>query len=683
MSSKMGINNFLVELLALQQDGKQAISAPANWATQDPLLEVPTETDEIVGELGNAVLKGKDGNTIARWHFFIGSPGNGKSAAMGKLCRHLVRDLSCRILNENDVSMENLEPTAMPYALRVFEGDNRFASAMIVQDASVVRNPFAPDVDPANELVVTLEEAWDKGISLVVCTNRGVIEKMYGERYLDREFNTKPWFKILREFIENGDVTLRGSLGENWIFDARKHVFERTKVTYSYLDNRSLLLSNNIFDNLIRKAIGEFFWTACTKCDLVPLCPFKANRDWLANDDARTKFLHVLRRAEMLSGQIIVFREALAFLSLLLAGCPRDYGHVHPCEWVRGKVEANDFFALAMRRIYMGVFAASSRYGMEIEPALHKRQVEAISLLRTFIDNDDHEASKILDHVFKGLAPSTDVGVGRLTGMQGILTEIDPWRECLAPDFIDEWDGDLHVTATREHPLFTEIEKRCTQIWAYLEELIESTPSYEAPLCHWALRRWSSNFLVHFGALMEGRTCWAKELDEFITILESLVKDPSGRSTEQKRRIKELDRQLEELLAARTSEHSRQDVVPLSESVTLHGRWVADKLRPCIDSSRKSGGSSIVVKFQGGETATLGARAFLWLSRHLHSKLDVQCFPRELLTGVVDARIRAASKGRSAYAFSDDDVELKVDSGGRESFTLSRFDGDVHVEHKQ
>jgi hypothetical protein len=229
-------NDFLVDLLALQQDGKQAISAPTNWTTQEPLLEVATGVDVIIRRLCNTILRDGDNNSIARWHFFIGSPGNGKSAAMGKLCRYLVRNRSCRVMDENNVPIEELETTAVPYALRVYEEGNPFASAMVVQDASVVRNPFAPDVDPASELVATLEEAWEKGISLVVCTNRGVLEKAYRERYLDREFNTKSWFKIMREFVENGDVTTEGELEGDWVFNSRKHVFTRTEVTFSFLD---------------------------------------------------------------------------------------------------------------------------------------------------------------------------------------------------------------------------------------------------------------------------------------------------------------------------------------------------------------------------------------------------------------------------------------------------------------
>ena len=314
---KVNNNDFLVDMLALQQDGKQAISAPTNWTTQEPLLEVDTGIDVIIKQLRDAILMDGGKNTEGRWHFFIGSPGNGKSAAMGKLCRYLVKNRSCRVMDENDVPIENLEPTAVPYALRIYEKGNPFASAMVVQDASVVRNPFAPNVDPASELLATLEEAWEKGISLVVCTNRGVLEKAYRERCLDREFNKKTWFKITKELVENGDIATGEEVAGDWSFDGRKPVFAKAKVTFSFLDNHSLLVGDDIFDRLIQKATGECHWKPCVVCERSTLCPFKGNRDWLANEDARDKFLQVLRRAEVLSGQIIVFREALALISFM------------------------------------------------------------------------------------------------------------------------------------------------------------------------------------------------------------------------------------------------------------------------------------------------------------------------------------------------------------------------------
>jgi hypothetical protein len=673
-------NDFLVNLLAIQQDGKQAISAPTNWTTQEPLLEVATRIDGDISQLQDAILLNGGNNNIARWHFFIGSPGNGKSAAMGKLCRYLVRNHSCHIMDENNIPIEELQSTAVPYALSIYEGKNSFASAMIVQDASVVRNPFTPDVDPASELVATLEEAWERGISLIVCTNRGVLEKAYRERYLDREFNTKFWFKIMRKLVEDRDVPTEDELKENWDFNSRKPVFTKTKVTFSFLDNHSLLLGDNVFDRLVQKAINEFHWTTCAACEQSFLCPFKANRDWLADEDARVKFLHVLRRAEVLSGQVIVFREALAFLSLVLAGCPRDYGNNHPCQWVREKTRANDIFALAMRRIYMSVFASFSSYGLEVEPNFRERQIEAFSLLNKLARESNIDASRSLEHVVNISPPSIDVGVKRLTGPQGFLVEIDPWSESLSQEFLDKWDGNLSVMSACKHPLFTEIEKRCTQTWNQLEELIESTPSHEASQCYWALRRWSSNFLVHFGGLLEGKTCWGKELDEFIKVLETIVKDQTHRTTEEKRYIRDLDMQLEELLAAGVNEHSDKDTIPLSDTVKLSGRWIFDSLRPRIDANWRSGSLSIAVKFEGGEKAALGARAFIWLRKHLHDKLDNRCFPEELLTGVIDARIRASAKGCKAYAFADDDVEMLIDVDDNKRFKLSRFDGDVHVE---
>lgn len=678
------INNyFLTKLLSLQQDGEGAISAPTNWLAKEPLLEVDTKIDEIIKDLSRTIVHRGGENSEARWHFFIGSPGNGKSAAIGKLCRNL-KKISCRIIDEKDTLIENLEPGAVPYVLRIYEDGKRYASALLIQDASVVRNPFEPDVDPGKELLGALEEAWDRGISLVIGTNRGVLEKAYGEHYLDRGLNTKPWFKILKAIVEKGDATSEDELGTDWEFDGRKRVFTRLKVTFTFLDNQSLLLGCDVFDRLVQKATSDSGWATCEDCTCSFLCPFKANRDWLAHEEARVKFLHVLRRAEVLSGQIIVLREALAFLSLVLAGCPRDYRNNHPCQWVREKVQANDIFALAMRRIYMSVFASFSSYGLEIEPDFRERQLEALSLLQELAKRYDPDASKSLENVLKPSvgAPSTDVGVRRLTQPQGLLAELDPWHDCLTQRFLAEWDDNFHVTAKCTHPLFTEIEKRCIQTWIKLEELIESTPSHKAPLCYWALRRWSSNFLLHFGGLLEGLTCWGNELDEFIKVIETIVKDPSQRTIPEKSQLRDLNNQLDALLAAGKNEYPGAVAgIPLSENVMLSGRWVSENIRPLIDTSRRPASLSITVKFKGNEKAVLGARAFLWLSKHLNGKLDPRCFPRELLTGVVDARIRASAKGKNAYAFANDDVELQIHVGNGGKFKLSRLDGDVHVEY--
>ena len=82
---KMAMNNFLLDLLSYEQDAATATSKPSNWE-DEPLLNVRTKLDTVVEDLANQFLTKSE---TARWHFFIGAPGNGKSAAIGKLYRVL------------------------------------------------------------------------------------------------------------------------------------------------------------------------------------------------------------------------------------------------------------------------------------------------------------------------------------------------------------------------------------------------------------------------------------------------------------------------------------------------------------------------------------------------------------------------------------------------------------------
>ena len=99
-------NDFLLKLLSLQQDGEYAISAPTNWIDHEPLLEIPTDIDSIIDELSNTMLTNNKKNEVARWHFIVGSPGNGKSAAMGKLCKKLISNKECKVFDENNIELE-------------------------------------------------------------------------------------------------------------------------------------------------------------------------------------------------------------------------------------------------------------------------------------------------------------------------------------------------------------------------------------------------------------------------------------------------------------------------------------------------------------------------------------------------------------------------------------------------
>jgi len=678
MASGTTRNDFLLDLLALQQDGRHAISAPTNWTTHEPLLEVETKVDAIVDELQEAILVGSSGNDTARWHFFIGSPGNGKSAAMGKLCRRLMSVKGCQVRDEKGVAIADLEPTAIPYAINVYEGDNKFVTAQIVQDASVVRNPFSPDVDPATELLYTLEYAWGKGISLIVCTNRGVLEKAHRDNHTNREINSKPWFKMLTAIV-SASTALFGTVGAACAFARKKTVFSKVQVGYSHLDNRSLLLGRDTFDSLLQGATSAAHWESCASCSARDMCPFKANRDWLIGDDARAHVLQLLTRAEVLSGQIIVFREALAVISLILAGCPRDYDSRHPCEWVQGSVASNDIFSLVTRRVYMCLFASHSPHGLEVVDALRKRQLEALRWLFDEMDTENAESRAAVAHVVRAQHPSTDVGVTRLLGATGIIASLDPCREALPADFYERWDADFDAVPEAGGVLFTAIERACVSIWRELEECLELAAEHSVPEAYWALRRWSSNFLLHFGALLEGRSAWSKELDTFAKLLSLVATSPEDRSIEEKRSIRQLDARFESLLNT-VAGNQDEGTVQLSEAVTLSGQWVRDKLKPRTVASEESGSVSLAVEFGGEERAVFAAPMYLWLTRRAAGRLDARCFPQELLSGAADARVRAASKGK--YAFESNDVELVVDTGKGEVFRLTRFDGEVDVSHE-
>ena len=71
------VNPFVKRLIRLQQDGKEAISGPANWR-EPPLLDVATDSDDAIDALLEEMCPSPgDAPRHGRWHWLIGSPGNG------------------------------------------------------------------------------------------------------------------------------------------------------------------------------------------------------------------------------------------------------------------------------------------------------------------------------------------------------------------------------------------------------------------------------------------------------------------------------------------------------------------------------------------------------------------------------------------------------------------------------
>lgn len=669
-------NDFLSDLLTLQQDGRGAISAPSNWL-QEPLLEIRTDTDEIVNRLCNGMLRGDTQNHTGMWHFFIGSPGNGKSAATGKLCRKLKVVHKCRIVDAQDNDISEIPKTTIPYALSIYEGGNRYPSGRIIQDTSVVRNPYRKGADPAQDLIDTLTDVWKRGMSVVVCTNRGVLEKAYN--YSDLARQKEPWFKIIKSIVEDKGNNIEGSEHEFSGDAGERRVFQRLRVSHCYLDKNSLLQGEGTeFLSLLSQATAGERWKICGTCPARKVCPFRQNQAWLTNEGSLSNVRQILARAEIMSGQVIVFREMLALISLVLAGCPSDYGAKHPCAWVQEKAETGDIFALAVRRIYMSLFASAGPVGLEESSALRRRQINALSDLSKSLP-DKSDSAKAMSFVVnpRRRRPTTDVGIARLLGPKGYVVSLDPCLAALPTSFYEKWDVDSSDVPSDGAGGLSELEQKCISVWRDLENCLESAS--DCTVAHWALRRWSSNFLLHFGCLYEGKTAWAKQLDACKKLLDCLARE--RKSLEDSRHIRKINKRIA-ILLTELSKKDSSNTVSLSDSVLLSGDWVEDHVRPKVVPSGESGSLSLLVRFSqkagNDEHAVLPTRMYLWLELRASGNLDPRCFPSELLQGALDARVRAVSHG--GYAFAEDDIELTVQGSSPRVFQLTRYDGLVDVK---
>lgn len=683
MASSEAIRNpFLTELLSLQQDGRQAISAPTNWTRVRPLLEVPTDLDKVTAELADACLMGGS-NRVARWHFFIGSPGNGKSAAVGKLVRTLLEAKGCKIIDEKGTDIGDLGDTTVPYSLHVYEPGRKFESVRIVQDASVVRNPYAADVDPSRDLLETLREAWVDGISLVVCTNRGVLEKAYRDTYRDQAWKLQAWHQaILKRLAERDDGEGIGS--EPLRFgQQRRPAFDSIVARSTFLDKRSLILQRaDILDRLIQRAVEPAKWTACESCEVAGMCPFRANRDFLADSQLRGNVVDTLRRAEVLSSQVIVFREALAVISFLLAGCARDYKDVDPCGWVRRLAGRGDIFGLAARRVHMCLYATSFPRGLDSSEGIRGRQLDAIRVLRDRLVAAGDPAARHLTALLEDPAPSTDVGVTRLLGKAGVFSRLDVINGPLSGKFSDDWDGSYERIGSLKSPLAAGIDRACLSAWSHFETFAENLPSHAAEAIHWSVRRWSSQFTLHLGSLIGGLALDGAEIDDFTELLELLWKDRASRSIDERIRLSDLEQQIARLLNRGEDQGADGKATSISENVAVSGLWVETEMLPKVLASGASGSLTIAVRFGNspGQT-TLAAPMYLWLRQRARGTMDARCIPADLLSDAMDAKSRAM--GKSGYSFEPNNISLRIECA-EAPYRVRRFDGqvDIHVESR-
>ena len=599
-----------------------------------------------------------------RWHWLIGSPGNGKSAKLGLLARRLL-ERGYEIVSEDGVAVGESNADWLPYLLEVREHGKPYRFAYLVQDASVVRNPFGAICNPADDLAHVLRLAAARGTSVLLCTNWGVLQRLFDSGHTDRTLREEPWFRAVRGAFRKGGGSVTIHAGGST--SGEKTVFDELEVTCEFLDNRSLLVNSDVFERLVEKATTEQNWDACSGCPSMSLCPFKANRDDLASDDLRRNVLDILRRAEVLDGQIIVFREAVALLSMLLAGCPNDHGGRTPCAWVHDQVQGNRVFNLLARRVPSTLFGATRPHGLE-GPERHRPgtmasrrdQISALEAINGLVCGTS-PVSRALAAVTRPRELSADVGLERLLGPDGTIPALDPSIEPRHAVELDEFVAIATSARSADEsgdpassPGMRALEEHCLRAWEAIFDAIAATgdPVTGQDLYFWA-RRWQTTCLAWIAAVTRGLTALQPELDNYLAFLKT-----SGERAEHRATMRRLEGVLEKLLAPRELNDDSDVRVKLATSLWLTGRWAESELRPRLQHDGARDSNALFVKMSKFHPFFVTAETFTWLSR----QHDLNLSDLSLNPDVLDSlrRTQAQAAAASEYSVQDNDVAIAI-----------------------
>jgi len=647
-----GKNDFLNQLLNLEVSGKDAISAPSNW-DNEPLLQIKTAIDDEISEVIPKLLSKNNEKKEGIWWFLVGSPGNGKSAVVGTLYRKLKKDHDAEFIRtDGENSGGDNRSTDIPYCLELNEKDVDRSSAVFAQDASVVPDPFVENPNTGEELIQLLEKAAQNGQSVVVCANRGVIakalqhkkdnEKRYWRRALDRIDK----FKNEEPIVFKEDVY------------SRNRIFEKVAIKVNILDKNSIIEDKeNTFEQLLEKAIHRDEWESdCDTCSSRSLCPFKNNQAWLAEKSSRTRLTDVLRYAELMSGQELVLREALAFISLILAGSSRDYKDKNPCDWVHERVKKGQIFSLLSRRVYMLLFLSGSPHGIETNKD-RETTIKKIRKIEEFLkeDGDSFKAIQGLEHEI-----ITDVGLDRfLSKEKGIFPSIDPVKENQGKALEQKWNiAASEISELDDQTLVSELEKKCFAVWeeceAQAEEIIHQD---DANYYHRVLRRWITSVSYRLGFFAEGKVLFESELK---TYHEALTGPPAG--VELHPIKNKIEKDFNSFIYTK---NGRTDKINISQNIAI---TQPNKGKAKLDTANKSR-LNMKIGPNSDTPIEISPRCFSWLRRQSDTQLSEKTFPPDVQQIVEDFRKKSVSL---CDYHTSDDVKLSIIKPNDEVLELER-----------
>jgi len=651
-----GKNSFLNQLLDLEVSGKDAISAPSNW-TDRPLLDIDTEVDSIINEVAPLLKSNDDREGV--WWFLVGSPGNGKSAAVGKLVRTLKEEHGSifRLPKEDSrlgKELNELDPDDIPYEVELYEGDNKYPSALFAQDASVVPDPYVnPDTGAA--LIDLLQNASEKGLSVVVCANRGVIEKAL--QHLEDIKNNGAVYEALRALEGKKSSGPDKTISFNSTHHQRR-VFNKVKLKVTPLDEKSII-ANGTFKKLIDKAVDEKNWATCNECSSASLCPFKNNRDWLA-EETKSRFIDTLRYAELMSNQAMVFREALAFIALSLSGSSRDYKELTPCEWVHARVKKRAFFSLLSRRIYMVLFQSYTAFGLKEDEVDKKEQLRILEKVIEFLAPENKETIKQL----KADNIATDVGLKRFLSTDGVLREIDPVKENQGKTLEQKWNiaPNDEKSEIYDERLVGELEKICLKVWSDCEEHAEDIDKQYSTQYYRELRRWITSVTYRLGFFAQGRLLFQEELKQYEQALKIRLSNPDISNSDL-----DLAQKIQENFKEFVFSSEENAEIRVSRNITISGKKVSQELGAELHS--EAGGDTRLKMKLGKKILEISPRSFVWLQRKAKSNLSDKTFPPDVKQVAHDIRSMGATY--IDYAFMDG-TELQINKPNDETLKLKR-----------
>jgi len=650
-------NKFLDDLLSFQQDGDLSISGPVSWDKKN-LFEIETKLTIKALEIAERIKNTDE----PIWYFLIGSPGNGKSHLVGKFFNYLNAD-------DWEVKNKKFEGDPNEYVVKIGLKEEKHSRVWLLQDASSVKSTFDKQADEGSDLADFLQEAYEKKVSIVVCANRGIIEKI--NEVFSPKCSDEKWFKVIRFLIKNNPIRPKElDFKDQTKFEIKKDELDISSLFDDEVDSKTVALQ------ILEKATEHSSWEVCELCKAQKTCPFKANKDSLTQNSEGGFLLELMRNAELYSGQVIVFREFLALVSLILAGNKIDY-HTSPCSWVHEMNEEENYFAFLLKRYYMVLFSFNDSLGLGTDYGSVEKDLETLRLL---IEDLERKGGYPNGNILKSFVkeenfPAKNVGVDRLLGARGSLRIQDPFFTGLESGFLTQWsleyvhnelDSDGENTMTLERQVFKEMNA--------LLDWVDNNIQDERVRYSSLIQRWTSSFTTRLGAVKTKNTHFVEELSEFNKVICAAKRQINSKNQNDHYLIRDTEKDLNEVLNgfSRASQNDAANTYQVSENLLITGDRVSMYGQLHIHNSISPPYLSLPCFFgKRAEVAQvhLGGLLFCWLLLVKEKGLIPMSIEPKVLEAILQAQAKEVA--RSDYSRAGDGIAFKLfDPIGLDKATL-------------